>query len=83
MLQASGLQFTARVGEFPSDHFAVVGFTLTESLSRLFHGRVQLASTDPDVQAADILEQPVDLVVWQDGEPTRRFTGVVNEFVRG
>ncbi|MET4027199.1 hypothetical protein ABIE59_003728, partial [Marinobacter sp. MBR-99] len=25
MPQASGLQFTARVGEFPSDHFSVVG----------------------------------------------------------
>ena len=83
MPQASGLQFTARVGEFPSDHFVVVSFVLTESLSQLFQGRVHLASTDPDVQAADILEQPVDLVVWQDGQPVRRFTGVVNEFVRG
>ncbi len=83
MPQASGLQFTARVGEFPSDHFSVAGFALTESLSQLFQGRVHLASTDPDVQAADILEQPVDLVVWQDGQPVRRFTGVVNEFVRG
>ena len=83
MPQASGLQFTARVGEFPSDHFVVVGFALTERLSDLFHGRLQLASTDPDVAAADVLEQPVDLVVWQDGQPLRRFTGVVNEFMRG
>jgi type VI secretion system secreted protein VgrG len=77
------LQFTARVGEFPSDHFSVVGFKLAEQLSSLFHGRLELASTDPDVAAADVLEQPVDLVVWQDGQPVRRFTGVVNEFVRG
>ena len=83
MPQASGLQFTARVGEFPSDHFSVVGFALTEQLSSLFHGRLELASTDPDVAAADILEQPVDLVVWQNGQPLRRFNGVVNEFVRG
>ncbi|WBU39971.1 type VI secretion system Vgr family protein [Marinobacter alkaliphilus] len=83
MPQASGLQFTARVGEFPSDHFSVVGFKLAEQLSSLFHGRLELASTDPDVAAADVLEQPVDLVVWQDGQPLRRFTGVVNEFVRG
>ena len=83
MPQASGLQFTARVGEFPSDHFSVVGFKLAEQLSALFHGRLELASTDPDVAAADVLEQPVDLVVWQDGQPVRRFTGVVNEFVRG
>src|SRR5690554_3908048 len=83
MPQASGLQFTARVGEFSSDHFAVVGFALTESLSSLFYGRLELASTDPDVAAGAVLEQPMDLVVWQDGQPLRRFTGVVNEFARG
>ncbi|MBZ0335175.1 type VI secretion system Vgr family protein [Marinobacter sp. AL4B] len=83
MPQASGLQFTARVGEFPSDHFVVASFVLTEGLSTLSHGRLKLASTDPDVQASDVLEQSVDLVVWQDGQPLRRFTGVVNEFVRG
>jgi len=82
MPQASGLQFTARVGDFPSDHFAVVAFALTESLSELFQGRLELASTDPDVSAEAMLEQPVDLMVWQDGQPLRRFTGVVNEFAR-
>ncbi|MBL1272916.1 MAG: type VI secretion system tip protein VgrG, partial [Oceanospirillales bacterium] len=83
MLQTKGLQFTARVGDLPSDLFSVVGFTLTERLSELFHGCLELASTDPDVGAAEVLEQPVDLVVWQDGVPLRRFTGVVNEFARG
>ncbi|HLV77788.1 MAG TPA: contractile injection system protein, VgrG/Pvc8 family, partial [Marinobacter sp.] len=83
MPQASGLQFTARVGELPSDLFSVVGFTLTEQLSELFHGRLELASTDPDIDASEVLEQPVDLVVWQDGMPLRRFTGVANEFARG
>ena len=83
MPQASGLQFTATIGGFPQDFFAVVGFELTESLSRLFVGRLDLASTFPDIAASDVLEQPVDLVVWQDGQPLRRFTGVVNEFARG
>jgi len=83
MPQASGLQFTVRVGELPSDVFSVVGFTLTEALSELFHGRLELASTDPAIGAADVLEQPVDLVVWQNGVPLRRFTGVVSEFARG
>ncbi|MBK1886804.1 type VI secretion system Vgr family protein [Marinobacter sp. DY40_1A1] len=83
MPQASGLQFTARVGELPSDLFSVVGFTLTERLSELFHGCLELASTDPDIDASEVLEQPVDLVVWQDGMPLRRFTGVVSEFARG
>ncbi|WP_100641123.1 type VI secretion system Vgr family protein [Marinobacter salexigens] len=83
MPQASGLQFTARVGELPSDLFSVVGFTLTERLSELFHGRLELASTDQDIDASEVLEQQVDLVVWQGGMPLRRFIGVVNEFARG
>jgi type VI secretion system secreted protein VgrG len=83
MPQASGLQFTATIGGLPRDFFTVVGFELTESLSSLFHGRLELASTFSDISASDVLEQPVDLVVWQDGVPLRRFTGVVNEFARG
>jgi type VI secretion system secreted protein VgrG len=83
MPQASGLQFTARIGGLPSDLFSVVGFTLTERLSEVFQGHLELASTDPSIQASEILEQPVDLVIWQDGTPLRRFTGVVNEFARG
>ncbi|WP_150911587.1 type VI secretion system Vgr family protein [Marinobacter halotolerans] len=83
MPQASGLQFTATIGGLPRDFFTVVGFELTESLSSLFHGRLDLASTFSDVSASDVLEQPVDLVVWQNGEPLRRFTGVINEFARG
>ncbi|RBW50098.1 type VI secretion system Vgr family protein [Marinobacter sp. F3R11] len=83
MPKANGLQFTARVGELPSDLFSVIGFTLTERLSEVFHGCLELASTDPDVDAGEVLEQSVDLVVWQDGMPLRRFTGVVNEFARG
>ncbi|MDO6441004.1 type VI secretion system Vgr family protein [Marinobacter sp. 2_MG-2023] len=83
MSKANGLQFTARVGELPSDLFSVVGFTLTERLSDLFHGRLELASTDPGIDASEVLEQPVDLVVWQNGAPLRGFSGVVNEFARG
>ena len=83
MPQVSGLQFTVRVGELPADVFSVVGFALTEALSELCHGRLELASTDPAVGAAEVLEQSVDLVLWQDGAPMRRFTGVVSEFARG
>ena len=83
MPQANGLQFTARVGDLPSDLFSVVGFTLTERLSELFHACLELASADPDIDASDVLEQSVAMVVWQDGAPLRRFTGVVNEFARG
>ena len=83
MPEASGLQFTATIGGLPKDFFTVVGFELTERLSGLGSGRLDLASTFSDIAASDVLEQPVDLVVWDHGQPLRRFTGVVNEFARG
>ncbi|MEP2588056.1 MAG: contractile injection system protein, VgrG/Pvc8 family, partial [Marinobacter sp.] len=83
MPQATGLQFTATLGQLPKDLFVVARFELTEHLSRLCHCKLELASTSPDIAPEDVLEQPVELVMWQDGVPLRRFTGVVNEFVRG
>jgi len=83
MHQAKGLQFTARVGELPEDVFSVVGFELTEGLSELVHGRLKMASNLPTLAAADILEQRLELTIWQNGAAIRRFTGVVSEFVRG
>jgi len=83
MPQANGLQFTATLGQLPSDLFAVVRFELTERLSGLCYCKLELASNVPDIGAAEVLEQPVDLVMWQNGQPLRRFTGVVNEFARG
>jgi type VI secretion system secreted protein VgrG len=82
MSQSNGLKFTALVGDLPKDLFAVVSFRLTESLSSLFKGTLELASTDPSVSADEVLEQPVELVVWDQGIPLRRFHGVVQEFAR-
>ncbi|WP_421840711.1 type VI secretion system Vgr family protein [Marinobacter algicola] len=83
MPQATGLQFTATLGQLPKDLFVVARFELTEHLSSLCYCTLELASTSPDIAPEDVLEQPVELVMWQDGVPLRRFTGVVNEFVRG
>jgi type VI secretion system secreted protein VgrG len=83
MSKANGLQFTAQIGELPSEVFSVVSFELTESLSQLFFGRLQLASTDSDIDPCSVLEQSVDLVIWQHNEPLRRFTSVVSDFVIG
>ncbi len=80
MPQANGLQFTAVVGGLSHDLFSVVGFELFEGLSCLFRGRLELASPDSGVGAADVLEQSVALTVWQDGQPLRRFQGVVSGF---
>ena len=83
MPQATGLQFSATVGQLPKDLFVVASFELTEHLSRLCYCKLELASTSPNIAPEDVLEQPVDLVVWQDGVPLRRFYGVVSEFGRG
>ena len=82
MPQATGLQFTATVGQLPKDLFVVARFELTEHLSRPCHCKLELASASPDISAEEVLEQPVELMVWQDGVPLRRFTGVVSEFAR-
>nr|WP_245749904.1 type VI secretion system tip protein VgrG [Marinobacter zhejiangensis] len=78
-----GLQFTVRIGQLPVDLFAVVGFKVIEALSTLFRGTLELASFDPAVAVNEVLEQPVELAVWQDGQLLRRFVGVVSEFARG
>ncbi|AKO53312.1 hypothetical protein ABA45_13535 [Marinobacter psychrophilus] len=67
MHQANGLQFTARVGELPEDVFSLVGFELTEGLSELVHGRLKMASNLPTLAATDILEQRLELTIWQNG----------------
>jgi type VI secretion system secreted protein VgrG len=82
MPRSNGLQFTTTVGGLPRDLFSVVSFRITESLSTLFTGTLQLASTDPAIAPDEVLEQPVDLAVWEAGAPVRRYTGVVNEFAR-
>ena len=83
MHQAKGLQFTARVGELPENIFSVVSFELTEGLSELAHGRLKLASSLPGLTATDLLEQGLELIVWQDGVALRCFTGVISECARG
>ncbi|WP_336367085.1 type VI secretion system Vgr family protein [Marinobacter sp. C2H3] len=83
MPQANGLQFTVRVGGLPPSSFSVVSFQVTEALSDVSEGRLWLASTEPSVAAGDVLEQPVELAIWQDGECQRRFSGVARAFTRG
>ena len=82
MPQSAGLQFTVTIGSLPRDLFAVTGFELEESLSSVFTGSLQLASRDPSIAPDEVLEQPVDLLVFRDGQPLRRFNGVVSEFAR-
>ena len=83
MAQLSGLRFTALCGDLPADTFAVVAFTHTETFSAPFQLELGVASHDPDLAAAAVLEQPVRLQLWQDDRCVRTFEGIVTAFSQG
>ncbi|MGL5121715.1 MAG: type VI secretion system tip protein TssI/VgrG, partial [Plesiomonas shigelloides] len=83
MANQTGLQFTVTVGELPESTFAVAEFTLHEALNTLFELDLELASLQPDIDFAAVLEQPCELLVWFDGEIQRRISGVVSQFAQG
>ncbi|MBH8580700.1 contractile injection system protein, VgrG/Pvc8 family, partial [Bisbaumannia pacifica] len=81
MADATGLQFTLSLAGIPG--LAVVDFTHREALSAPFTLTLTVASRDPDLGPAEVLERNATLVVWEDGEPLRHLHGVVSEFGRG
>lgn len=83
MSQPSGLQFTARIGALPTDTFAVVEFELTEQLSDTYTLNFELASVFAEVAVADVLDQPAELSIYQDGDLLRRVQGIASEFQQG
>ncbi|ALP41653.1 type VI secretion system tip protein TssI/VgrG [Aeromonas schubertii] len=83
MANQTGLQFTVKVGALPPETFAVAAFRHQESLSAPFTLRLELASPQPDIDVAAVLDQPCELMVWYDGELQRRVCGVVSEFAQG
>lgn len=83
MANQTGLQFTVTVGELPESTFAVAEFTLHEALNTPFELNLELASLQPDIDFAAVLEQPCELLVWFDGEIQRRISGVVSQFAQG
>ncbi|ALP43032.1 type VI secretion system tip protein VgrG [Aeromonas schubertii] len=83
MANQTGLQFTVKVGALPPETFAVAAFRHQESLSAPFTLRLELASPQPDIDVAAVLDQPCELLVWYDGELQRRVCGVVSEFAQG
>ncbi|MGL5238734.1 MAG: contractile injection system protein, VgrG/Pvc8 family, partial [Plesiomonas shigelloides] len=83
MTDSTGLQFTVKVGALPQNTFAVAAFDLDEQLNTPFLLSLDLASLQPDIDAADVLEQPCELLIWFDGELQRRVNGVVSQFSQG
>ena len=83
MANQTGLQFTVTVGELPETTFAVAEFTLHEALNIPFELNLELASLQPDIDFADVLEKPCELLIWFEGELQRRISGVVSQFAQG
>ncbi|MCE8023861.1 type VI secretion system Vgr family protein [Billgrantia aerodenitrificans] len=83
MADRTGLQFTLDLAGVDSAELAVIDFTLEEALSQPFHLEVRFASRDGSLSATELLDRPVSLTIWQDGEVLRRVHAVVSEFGRG
>ncbi len=83
LVNSTGLQFTVKVGDLPSSTFAVAEFELNEALNAPFTLALKLASPQPRIDFAEVLDQYCELMVWYNGELQRRVTGVISDFVQG
>src|SRR5690554_5286502 len=83
MANGSGLQFTLELGGAEATDLAVIDFTLEEALSASFTLKVRFASRDATLSARELLDRPVTLTIWQDGEVLRRINAIISEFGRG
>ncbi len=83
MAHQTGLQFTVQVGNLPDATFAVASFTHHETLNEPFCLQLALASQQPDLDFAAILDQPCTLYIWSDGQLQRRISGIVSQFSQG
>ncbi|QTP57331.1 type VI secretion system tip protein VgrG [Billgrantia antri] len=83
MANQTGLQFTLELAGADSADLAVIDFTLEEALSAPFTLTLRFASRNGSLAASDILDRPVSLTIWQDGEVLRRVHAIVSEFGRG
>ncbi|MGR2738689.1 type VI secretion system Vgr family protein [Billgrantia sp. Q4P2] len=83
MANQTGLQFTLALAGADSAELAVVDFSLEEALSAPFTLKLRFASRDASLSASALLDRPVTLTIWQDGEALRRVHAIVSEFGRG
>ncbi|MCE8031886.1 type VI secretion system tip protein VgrG [Billgrantia tianxiuensis] len=83
MANQTGLQFTLALAGAETAELAVIDFTLEEALSAPFTLTLRFASRDGSLSATELLDRPVSLTIWQDGEALRRVHAIVTEFGRG
>lgn len=79
----SGLQFTLFTANLPPQTFVVVDFSLTEMLSSPFVLNVGLASADPAIDFAAVLDEDATLEIKREGVLQRSITGMVASFEQG
>src|SRR5690554_7378974 len=79
----NGLQFTLELTGAEAADLAVVDFSLEEALSQPFTLKLRFASRDGTLSASELLDRPVTLTIWQEGEVLRRVHAIVTEFGRG
>lgn len=87
------LNFTISVDGLNSDTFVVREFQGTETLSHHqlesgdicngYHYDIELASRRPDLWAPDVVDKPVQLTLYRNGEVSRRVHGVARSFSKG
>ncbi|WP_350307753.1 type VI secretion system tip protein VgrG, partial [Photorhabdus viridis] len=80
---AGGLQFTLAAAGLPPHTFVVAGFSLKEALSTPFTLAVSLASADPAIDFAAVLDNRATLTILRAGKIERTVTGMVARFVQG
>ncbi|MGV7959590.1 type VI secretion system tip protein VgrG [Photorhabdus tasmaniensis] len=80
---AGGLQFTLTAGGLPPETFVVSRFSLNEALSTPFSLTVSLASADPAIDFAAVLDTRATLTILRAGKVERTVTGMVACFVQG
>ncbi|MEX3041322.1 type VI secretion system tip protein TssI/VgrG, partial [Serratia fonticola] len=78
-----GLQFTLFTANLPPQTFVVVDFSLTEMLSSPFVLNVGLASADPAIDFAAVLDEDATLEIKREGVLQRSITGMVASFEQG
>lgn len=81
--QPSGLQFTLTAAGLPPQTFVVVDFSLSEMLSSPFTLNVGLASADPAIDFAAVLDADATLFIWREGVLQRSVTGMIASFEQG
>ncbi|NHB89982.1 type VI secretion system tip protein VgrG, partial [Photorhabdus tasmaniensis] len=80
---AGGLLFTLTAGGLPPETFVVAAFSLNEAFSTPFSLAVSLASADPAIDFAAVLDTRATLTILRAGKIERTVTGMVASFVQG